>query len=232
MSLMVHLPRCDGVWHLTEIQRPTSFFITKIRYWPSFWRCAGQVDAFFWGGGIWWNICRCKFVLCVISVYKVTKRRSLDILLAVVFSSNCVEQFKGLNACVPLRHPVHLSGALRVFFFFSFFFALLCAAVWQVNGAQHQTPSVTYSLTSFTYLLKGCSADIIFELLATPIPVCLISMMLICRNDCVFMIIWNDFIIRWTKMYSWKSKEMICHLPECLSVGCFLHRFLTLLCGR
>lgn len=52
-----------------------------------------------------------------------------------------MEQFKGLSCCVPSRQHVHPFGLLRAFFFFSLAFpALICAAVWQVNGAQHQTP--------------------------------------------------------------------------------------------
>ncbi len=60
----------------------------------------------------------------------------IDILLCMVFIAYYVEQFKGLSCCVPLGQPVHPSGLLGVFFFS----ALICAAVWQVNGAQHQTP--------------------------------------------------------------------------------------------
>lgn len=63
----------------------------------------------------------------------------LDILLVMAFIEYYVEQFKGLSCCVPLGQPVHPSGLLGVCFFF-FFSALICAAVWQVNGAQHQTP--------------------------------------------------------------------------------------------
>lgn len=86
------------------------------------------------------DVCRCGciFVLCVLTVYKVNKLPALDILLAMVFIEYYVEQFKGLSCCVPLGQPVHPFGLLRVAFFF--FSALICAAVWQVNGAQHQTP--------------------------------------------------------------------------------------------
>lgn len=65
------------------------------------------------------------FVLCVITVYKVNKLPGLDILLATVFTEYSVEQFKGLSCCVPLGQPVHPSGLLSVFFFFSFSF-LFC----------------------------------------------------------------------------------------------------------
>lgn len=78
-------------------------------------------------------------LLCVITLYKVTKLPGLDILLAMVFIQYDFEQFKGLSCCVPLGQPVHPSDLVRVFFFF-FFSALICAAVWQANGAQHQTP--------------------------------------------------------------------------------------------
>lgn len=78
------------------------------------------------------------FVLSVrqITVYKVTKLLGLDILLAMVLSEYCVEQFKGLSCCVPWGSlSIHLLYR-ACFFFFS---ALICAVVWQVNGVQHQT---------------------------------------------------------------------------------------------
>lgn len=63
---------------------------------------------------------------------------ALDISLAVVFMEYYMEQFKGLSCCVPSGQHVHPFGLLRAFFFA--LSALICAAVWQVNGAQHQTP--------------------------------------------------------------------------------------------
>lgn len=74
-------------------------------------------------------------------LHKVNKVPGLDIFpLAAAFTSYCVEQFKGLSCCVPPGGSLSIHLVCPEWFSLSFFlFALICAAVWQVNGAQQQT---------------------------------------------------------------------------------------------
>lgn len=117
-------------------------------------------------GFLFWilgNVCRCGcvFFLCVITVYKVTELPGLDILLAMVFIQSDFEQFKGLSCCVPLGRPVYPSDLVRVYFFS----ALICAAVWQANGAQHQTAlcDLQSDLIQQLIFVRQCYADSMFE---------------------------------------------------------------------
>lgn len=93
-----------------------------------------------------------------------------------------------------------------LFFFSLFFSALICAAVWQVNGAQHQTPQcdLQSDLTKHWVFVRWCYADRMFELLATLYPQ-LVGLLVWLR--CVFVVYMNDCIMSWTGIFLWSSKN-------------------------
>lgn len=142
---------------------------------------------------------------------KVNTPPTLDIWLTVVPVESCVEPFKGLSCPGPLGQPVHPFGLMRVFFF-AVFSAWIYAVVWQVNGAQQQTPCC--DLQSDLIFAGGCYTDWIFggvfAILALnwwlwTYKVCLIS---------------NDSITRWFSS-SIELLQLTRHGAECLHVQFF-----------
>lgn len=160
MSVMVHLPRCDGVWHLTEMHYPSSFPQTKIRPQPSYQSCTAYAETFFYffisDCRCCWNNLRSHYVL--VCTYKVNTPPTLDICLTVVSIEYCEEPFKGIKlSCSPgLACPSIWFDESVV----SVFSAWICTVVWQVNGAQQQTPC--YDLQSDLIFASGCYTDWIF----------------------------------------------------------------------
>lgn len=138
---------------------------------------------------------------------KVNTRPTLDIWLTVVPVEYCVEPFKGLSCPGPLGQPVHPFGLMRVFF--SVFSAWIYAVVWQVNGAQQQTPC--FDLQSDLIFAGGCYTDWIFGWVFAILAV---NWWLWTYIECLIS---NDSITRWFSS-SIELLQLTRHGAECLHV--------------
>lgn len=140
---------------------------------------------------------------------KVNTLPTLDICLTVVSIEYREEPFKGLSCPVPLGQPVHPFGLMRVFF--SAFSAWICAVVWQVNGAQQQTPC--YDLQSDLIFAGACNTDWTFGE-RVPVPVLCVG--------AYGVINMGWFHHKPIFFFSIELLKMTCHGAECLHVQFFL----------
>ena len=146
-------------------------------------------------------------------MYKVNPPPTLDIYLIVASIEYCEEPFKGLSCPVPLGQPVHSFVLKRVFF--SILSAWICTLVWQVNGAQQQTPC--YDLQS----------DLIFCLwLLYWLDIWLASSKSCSMSWCL----WHNKYERIPSQAGFSSIELLkltCHGVECLHVHFFCQQSRT-----